>query len=40
MANLCKSKAYQFFGSYFFVAEFYSHKTVSKMLMTNSANLK
>lgn len=38
MANLCKSKAYQIFGSYFFVAEFYSHKTVSKILMTNSAN--
>jgi len=39
MANLCKSKAYQFLDLNF-VGEFYSHKTASKMLTTNSANLK
>lgn len=39
MADLCKSKAYQFLDLNF-VGEFYSHKTPSKMFMTNLANLK
>lgn len=40
MGNLYKSKAYPFLDLNFVEGKFYSLKTASSMLMTNSANPK